>query len=121
MDREMHRRTGKYRIRTWLRGRLPGPLLWLAPKGNDDCGYHEWYRSEEAVWRCYHCEAGVATESPFSGTEELRNELEAMATRLRHLAHGRPSAGLANDERELADQLASLAARQKALASDGRR
>jgi hypothetical protein len=50
---------GRYRVRTWLRGRLPEPLFRLFPKGQHDCGDHEWYRSTEDLDRCYHCEVGV--------------------------------------------------------------
>lgn len=49
---------GRYRFRTWLRGHAPGPLWRLFPKGRADCGAHEWYRSAEALDRCYHCEVG---------------------------------------------------------------
>jgi len=50
--------TGKYRIRTFLRGNLPGQLSDLFPKGRRDCGAHEWYRSSDALDRCYHCTVG---------------------------------------------------------------
>ena len=47
-----------YRRRTWLRQRLPFPLLDLAPKGAD-CeaagGEHEWYNQDDHVSACYHC------------------------------------------------------------------
>lgn len=49
---------GRYRLRTELRGVLPGFLAPLVPKG-PDCGDHEWYRSDERTDRCYHCFAGV--------------------------------------------------------------
>jgi hypothetical protein len=57
---------GRYRIRTWLRGNLPGPLSDLFPKGKRDCGSHEWYRSSEDTDRCYHCDVGIK-----SHTEDL--------------------------------------------------
>ena len=47
-----------YRRRTWLRQRLPFPLLNLAPKGVD-CeaagGEHEWYNQDGSTSSCYHC------------------------------------------------------------------
>lgn len=54
---------GRYRTRTWIRGHLPYALTWLAPKG-EDCGDHDWYRSEDHVARCYHCEAGEHPLAP---------------------------------------------------------
>lgn len=51
----LSRSTGKYRYRTRLRELLPwGELYPLVPKGRD-CGDHDWYRSTDRVWRCYHC------------------------------------------------------------------
>jgi hypothetical protein len=50
--------TRRYRLRTALRRHLPWNLVWLAPKGKDDCGAHEWYREAGEIWRCYHCKAG---------------------------------------------------------------
>jgi hypothetical protein len=50
----------KYRRRTRIRGRIPLALARLVPKGKQDCGAHEWYRSEGETWRCYHCQVGVA-------------------------------------------------------------
>jgi len=47
---------GRYRLRTWLRGRLPVALADVVRKGARDCGAHEWYRADEQTWRCYHCE-----------------------------------------------------------------
>jgi hypothetical protein len=75
---------GRYRWRTWLRGRLPSRLAGLVPKGRRDCGAHEWYRSEPGTWRCYHCEAGLAHVSPWSEAEGL--ELRLAALDLRHHA-----------------------------------
>ena len=57
-------RHGKYRLRTWLRRHLPYALLWTAPKGKRDCANHEWYRSDEQVDHCYHCEVGVRPHQP---------------------------------------------------------
>jgi hypothetical protein len=72
---------GRYRIRTWLRGNLPGPLSDLFPKGRRDCGNHEWHRATEETDRCYHCEIGVRSAGPPlvgvpRGTEELLGEYE---------------------------------------------
>jgi hypothetical protein len=50
---------GKYRLRTWLRMRLPYFLSDRIPKGRKDCGHHEWYRSDDETLRCYHCEVGM--------------------------------------------------------------
>lgn len=49
---------GKYRVRTWLRVHAPRSIARRATKGTHDCGNHEWYRSEEEIWRCYYCEVG---------------------------------------------------------------
>lgn len=58
------REAGKYRWRTRLRSRLPYALLWLAPKGLKDCGNHEWYREDDRLALCYHCEAGERSLAP---------------------------------------------------------
>lgn len=50
--------SGKYRWRTALRARLPWALTGLVPKGSHDCGNHEWYREDEHLALCYHCEVG---------------------------------------------------------------
>ena len=47
----------KYRWRTRLRVILPFWCMALVPKGRQDCGAHEWYRSDETRYRCYHCTA----------------------------------------------------------------
>lgn len=72
---------GKYRLRTALRRHLPYRLTWLAPKGRD-CGDHDWYRSEEETWRCYHCTV-VTHEMPWTESELAARELEAEAMRIR--------------------------------------
>lgn len=54
----------RYRIRTWLRGHAPTPLVGLFPKGRKDCGAHEWYRVDGATDRCYHCDVGVRPHEP---------------------------------------------------------
>jgi hypothetical protein len=59
------------RLRTWLRGHLPGPFSRLFPKGRRDCGAHEWYRSTQEVDRCYHCTVGERPHEPI----ELEGEL----------------------------------------------
>jgi hypothetical protein len=57
---------GKYRWRTWLRRQLPWWLidLGVAPKGKHDCGAHEWYREDDELALCYHCEVGERHLSP---------------------------------------------------------
>jgi hypothetical protein len=50
--------TGKYRWRTALRAHLPWALTGLVPKGSNDCGNHEWYREDDDLALCYHCEVG---------------------------------------------------------------
>ncbi|MBN8866701.1 MAG: hypothetical protein J0H98_04030 [Solirubrobacterales bacterium] len=69
---------GKYRFRTRLRGALPYRLLWLSPKGKDDCDGHEWYRSDGDTWRCYHCEVGVSEGSPLSSAEQMEATVGAL-------------------------------------------
>ena len=61
---------GKYRMRTWLRRHLPYLLADRIPKGRQDCGNHEWYRSKEDVWECYHCVLGVWRKEVISETPE---------------------------------------------------
>ena len=78
--------TPRYRLRTWLRGRLPVTLAELVPKGGRDCGAHEWYRADDETWRCYHCEVGVATSSPWSSEEQLQHTLGGIDWTLRALA-----------------------------------
>lgn len=74
---------GRYRIRSALRERLPGVLAGLAPKGAGDCGAHEWYRASEETWRCYHCEVGVASSSPWTREEQLQHALGGINSTLR--------------------------------------
>jgi hypothetical protein len=62
---------GKYRWRTKLRRRLPSGVLWLAPKGRTDCGLHEWYRHDDHVARCYHCDVGEAPLTRGQSVDEL--------------------------------------------------
>ena len=77
---------GRYRLRTWLRGRLPVVLTELVPKGARDCGDHEWYRADEQSWRCYHCEPAVASSSPWTQEEHLQHTLGGIDSTLRVLA-----------------------------------
>lgn len=53
----------RYRWRTRLRRHTPWVLLRLNlfAKGKQDCGAHEWYRADESLWHCYHCEVGART------------------------------------------------------------
>jgi hypothetical protein len=77
---------GRYRLRTWLRGRLPVALADLVPKGRHDCGAHEWYRADEQTWRCYHCEPAIAHSSPWTREEHLQRTLGGINATLRVLA-----------------------------------
>jgi len=77
---------GRYRLRTWLRGRLPVALARLVPKGRRDCGAHEWYRADNETWRCYHCQAGVSKTSPWTREEQLQHTLGGINSTLRMLA-----------------------------------
>ena len=55
---------GRYRWRTRLRSNLPFWCGTLLPKGSHDCGDHEWHKSAETLYHCYHCHAGVRTTPP---------------------------------------------------------
>jgi len=55
---------GKYRLRTRIRRLLPFALIGLVRKGKQDCGDHEWYRSTDEIYRCYHCVAGIRRGRP---------------------------------------------------------
>ena len=76
---------GRYRLRTWLRGRLPLVLADLVPKGHRDCGAHDWYRADQQTWRCYHCE-GAVSSSPWTSEEHLQHTLGGIDATLRALA-----------------------------------
>jgi len=76
-------RDGKYRHRTALRESLPEFLAALIPKGRQDCGNHEWYKADEHLWRCYHCEPGIAREVPWNEREREARSLEAGAMNIR--------------------------------------
>jgi len=54
----------RYRWRTRIRRLLPFALMRLAPKGARDCGDHEWYRSTDETYLCYHCVVGVRHGGP---------------------------------------------------------
>jgi hypothetical protein len=77
---------GRYRLRTWLRGRLPGALPDLVPKGRRDCGAHEWYRADEGTWRCYHCGPALTRSSPWTREEHLQRTLGGISSTLRMMA-----------------------------------
>jgi hypothetical protein len=76
---------GRYRTRTWLRGKLPAVLAFRIPKGRD-CGAHQWYRQDKETWACYHCRATTDTE-PFSPLELAENSLAALRTTLELLTY----------------------------------
>lgn len=107
----------KYRLRTWLRGHLPPWLSWVAPKGKSDCGNHEWYRSEGITWRCYHCEAGVTEESPWSPEEETKIRIAALLESLRVLNYRPLTPETVREERELVRELSETLAREEELVS----
>ncbi len=74
---------GKYRYRTALRERLPERLAGLISKGRGECGDHEWYKSAEHTWRCYHCEPGLTHTVPWDDREISARQLEAGAIKIR--------------------------------------
>lgn len=74
---------GKYRYRTALRERLPEQFAGLIPKGRNDCGDHEWYKSAEDAWRCYHCQPGLTHTVPWDDREIAARQLEADAMKIR--------------------------------------
>lgn len=90
---------GRYRWRTWLRGRLPVSLADRVSKGGRDCGAHEWYRADAGTWRCYHCRPGITHFSPWTREEQLQHTLGGIDSTLRALAH----AGGSEDERQLSE------------------
>jgi hypothetical protein len=73
-------RQGRYRLRTWLRIHEPGWLYdrWPVPKGSEDCGNHQFYNVDDAVERCYHCEAGLRPR-PANPTERTSTIGEGIA------------------------------------------
>ena len=54
----------RYRLRTRIRQFLPFALIAFVPKGRNDCGDHEWYRSAGETYRCYHCVVGIRHGRP---------------------------------------------------------
>jgi hypothetical protein len=56
------RRLGRYRWRTAARLWFPYELMWLFPKGNDDCGDHDWYKHDDVVSLCCHCVCEVRSQ-----------------------------------------------------------
>ena len=82
-----------------MRGRLPGGLAGLSPRGAHDCGAHQWYRADAGTWRCYHCRPAIATSSPWTREEHLERTLGGIDATLRGLAlRGEP-----RDQRELGE------------------
>jgi hypothetical protein len=55
---------GRYRARTWMRGRLPGFFTERIRKGRLECGNHEWHRYSIEEARCYHCQARRSMRVP---------------------------------------------------------
>jgi hypothetical protein len=109
---------GRYRLRTWLRGRLPFALADLVPKGAHDCGAHEWHRADHQTWRCYHCKPGVTSSSPWTTEEQLQHSLGAIDSTLRELAlRGEPGSEeeLAELQRLVQDALTALPQEQHRL------
>ncbi len=100
-------RRSRYRWRTWLRGRAPTSLTEVLPKGERDCGAHEWYRSDETTWRCYHCEPGVTHVSPWSPADTIAIRLAALARRARAL-EGRSAAEAGGEYREVVRETMAL-------------
>ena len=108
----------RYRLRTWLRGRLPVAVADLVPKGARDCGAHEWYRADRQTWRCYHCEPGVARSSPWSSEEQLQHTLGGIDSTLRVVAlRGEPGGEqeLAELHRLVQDALTALPVQEQRL------
>ena len=46
--------------------RVPMALSFAFPKGNGDCGNHEWYNADNVVEHCYPCEAERPRQAPSS-------------------------------------------------------
>jgi hypothetical protein len=114
----MNMNRGRYRLRTWLRGRLPVALADHLPKGASDCGAHEWYRADEQTWRCYRCTPGVSLSSPWSSEEHLQHTLGGIDSTLRVLAlRGEPGGEdeLAELQRLVQEALAALPVQEHRL------
>lgn len=99
---------GKYRWRTWVRGRAPQRLTDVLPKGADDCGAHEWYRADEETWRCYHCEPGITHTSPWPPKVELATRLDALRLRATALQDKQPTPAVAGEVQELISEVSAL-------------
>lgn len=97
----------RYRIRTRLRGSAPGPLARFVPKGGHDCGDHEWYRSDEHTWRCYHCEVGRTSEMPWTPAQQLALSTAALAESERLDSLREPSPADLDEERRLVREIAA--------------
>ena len=109
---------GRYRLRTWLRGRLPVALADLVPKGARDCGAHEFYRADQQTWRCYHCKPALASSSPWTQEEHLQHTLGGIDSTLRVLAlRGEPGGEeeLAELHRLVQEALAALPVQEHRL------
>ena len=50
---------GRFRVRTWLRTLLPGPIADRVHKGSTNCGNHDWYNADGISEACYHCYVGA--------------------------------------------------------------
>lgn len=113
---------GKYRGRTWLRGKLPAALWRLVPPGRDDCGEHEWHLAEEGTWHCYHCEVGVTHENPFTIEEQVWLERERLIGELRRVQMvsigGASLATIVDIELAVARELEGLAAHERRILAD---
>jgi hypothetical protein len=66
-----------------LREHLPERIAALVPKGDHNCGDHEWYKSCEQTWRCYHCKVGVTHSVPWNALEIEARQHEATSVLLR--------------------------------------
>lgn len=107
---------GKYRIRTWVRQRLPWSLLWLAPRGKKDCGNHHWCRWDDTTWRCLHCDAGITHTSPWSPIDTAVGNLKAVRMILENHPSPHSEAEIATVQRLVREGLQGL---EQALADAG--
>lgn len=64
-----------------MRGHLPWAFVDLFPRGAKDCGDHEWFRFDDDVDLCYHCEVGERPHqhTPIDWNSELWRELTQSA------------------------------------------
>ena len=70
---------GRYFVRTWICGVLPGRLTTLVPKGRQDCGAHEFYNHDDAIDLCYHCVGGERPHALAPLGREAQTMLERSA------------------------------------------